>query len=155
MWYAATTTPLGPITVASSERGLAAVRFGRCIPEQGVVDADANAEPLRQLEEYFSGQRKHFELELDLVGTDFQRAVWQELLRIPYGETRSYGDIAKSLKKPGASRAVGLANHNNPIAIVVPCHRVVGHDGSLTGYAGGIHLKQKLLAIEKPPTLFT
>ena len=93
---------------------------------------------------------------LDIEGTPFQKSVWNELLRIPYGETRSYGDIAKALGKPEASRAVGMANHNNPIAIVIPCHRVVGRNGSMTGYAGGIHLKQQLLSLERrSTTLFT
>jgi len=156
MWYATTETPLGTILVGSNERGLTAVRFGGELPPEGALNADVNAEPLRQLQEYFKGQRTGFELQIDLVGTDFQRAVWQQLLQIPYGETCCYADIAARLNKPGASRAVGMANHNNPIAIVVPCHRVIGRDGALTGYAGGIHLKQKLLAIEKQPrTLFT
>jgi methylated-DNA-[protein]-cysteine S-methyltransferase len=103
---------------------------------------------IRQVEEYFQGKRTEFDFSLDLHGTPFQLAVWKELLNIPYGQTRTYGEIAKRLGKPGAARAVGMANHDNRIPIVVPCHRVVGHDGSLTGYAGGLHIKQQLLRIE-------
>ena len=149
MRYAVIDSPLGSLTLASTDQGLAEVRFGESVPPNGHLDSTVNAEPIRQLQEYFQGLRTRFDLAIDLVGTPFQRAVWEELRRIPYGETRSYGDIARRLNKPGASRAVGMANHNNPIAIVVPCHRVVGQDGSLTGYAGGIHLKQKLLSIEQ------
>ena len=156
MRYAVIDTPLGLLTLASTDRGLAEVRFGKRIPADENLDAAINAEPIRQLREYFHGLRTRFDLPIDLQGTPFQRAVWDELLQIPYGETRSYGDIARRLNKPGASRAVGMANHNNPVAIVVPCHRVVGQDGSLTGYAGGTHLKQKLLSIEQQGrTLFT
>ena len=94
------------------------------------------------------GRRTEFDFPLDFEGTPFQIAVWRELLQIPYGQTRTYGEIAKKLGKPGAARAVGMANHDNRIPIVVPCHRVVGHNGSLTGYAGGLHIKQQLLDIE-------
>lgn len=147
--HALLNTPLGPLTVASTGNGLASVHFGACIPEGGVVDDSANGEYLRQLQEYFQGARKQFEFPLDVQGTGFQLSVWKELLSIPYGETRSYGDIARSIGRPGASRAVGMANHSNPIAVVIPCHRVVGRNGSLTGYAGGLHLKQQLLSIER------
>jgi methylated-DNA-[protein]-cysteine S-methyltransferase len=149
-------TPLGPLTVASSKKGLTAVHFGNAIPADGIVDEVANREYLQQLAEYFEGQRQEFDLSLDLEGTSFQLSVWKELQAIPYGRTRSYGDIAKSIGKPGAARAVGMANHNNPVAVVVPCHRVIGQNGSLTGYAGGLHLKEQLLSIErKGTTLFT
>jgi methylated-DNA-[protein]-cysteine S-methyltransferase len=111
---------------------------------------------MQQLDEYFSGARTSFDFPLDLQGTPFQRSVWQELQNIPYGRTRSYSEIASAIGKAGAARAVGMANHDNPIAIVIPCHRVVGRDGSLTGYAGGLHLKQKLLSLEQQgQTLFT
>jgi len=113
---------------------------------------DATAEPLRdavrQLAEYFSGSRRDFDLLLDLQGTQFQLRVWRLLIQIPYGETCSYGDLARRLDNPGASRAVGLANGRNPISIVVPCHRVIGADGSLTGYGGGPERKRWLLAHE-------
>jgi methylated-DNA-[protein]-cysteine S-methyltransferase len=102
-----------------------------------------------QLDEYFTGLRKAFDLPLSLKGTEFQRSVWNALLTVGYGETRSYKDIAAQIGKPLAVRAVGSANHHNPIAIIVPCHRVIGHDGSLTGYGGGLHVKQFLLDLEK------
>jgi methylated-DNA-[protein]-cysteine S-methyltransferase len=103
----------------------------------------------KQLKEYLSGKRKAFALPLKLYGTDFQRSVWNALLTIPYGETRSYGEIAQQIGNAKACRAVGMANHWNPIAIIVPCHRVIGADGSLTGFGGGLALKRKLLDIEK------
>lgn len=103
----------------------------------------------RQLGEYFSGQRKVFDLELRPAGTDFQRAVWKHLLEIPYGETISYGELAKRIGNPAASRAVGLANGANPIAIVVPCHRVIGAGGKLTGFGGGLDVKRRLLDLEQ------
>lgn len=121
-----------------------------------VVDAAANDQFITQLGEYFASRRTEFELPLDLQGTPFQMSVWDALRRIPYGQTRSYGEVATSIGKPGASRAVGMANHYNPIAVIIPCHRVVGHNGSLTGYAGGLHLKEQLLSIErKSSSLFT
>jgi len=102
-----------------------------------------------QLDEYFSGKRKVFDLPLKLNGTDFQVAVWKALQKIPFGETRSYGEIARAIGKPKAVRAVGMANNRNPIVIIVPCHRVIGHDGSLTGYGGGLELKRQLLELEQ------
>lgn len=107
------------------------------------------AEGRRQLMEYLAGARSAFDLPLRLQGTDFQRQVWEALRSIPYGETRSYGQLAAALGRPRACRAVGMANHNNPIPILVPCHRVVGANGSLTGYAGGLDLKQRLLELER------
>ena len=106
------------------------------------------AETVRQLAEYFAGVRREFDLPLRLKGTAFQQRVWQELTEIPYGETWSYGQLAKRINKPSASRAVGLANGRNPISILVPCHRVIGANGSLTGYGGGLERKQWLLAHE-------
>ena len=103
----------------------------------------------RQLREYFDGGRRAFDLPLAPAGTDFQRRVWRELGRIPYGETLSYGDLARRVGRPGASRAVGAANGRNPLAVVVPCHRVIGADGALTGYGGGLPVKQALLALER------
>lgn len=105
-------------------------------------------EARKQLAEYFAGQRSSFSLPLAPEGTVFQKDVWQQLEQIPYGETRTYGQIAAALGKPTASRAVGGANHNNPIAIMIPCHRVIGANGKLTGYAGGLDLKEKLLRLE-------
>ncbi len=149
-------TPIGKLTLVTTGKGLSAVSFGARVPPNGIVDEQGNRVYVDQLSEYFAGKRKKFDLPLDLNGTDFQLSVWRALLKIPYGETRTYGEIAKSLGKPGAARAVGMANHDNPVAVVVPCHRVVGHDGSLTGYAGGLHLKQALLSLEQQGrTLFT
>ena len=116
---------------------------------------DATVEPLsaavQQLTEYFAGARREFDLPLRLQGTPFQQRVWRELTEIPYGETWSYGKLAKRISKPSASRAVGLANGRNPISIMVPCHRVIGADGSLTGYGGGLERKRWLLAHEGGP----
>jgi methylated-DNA-[protein]-cysteine S-methyltransferase len=156
MEYAVMNSPMGPVTVVSTDKGVASVHFGKSVPSGIKADESGASEAVKQLSEYFAGKRTRFELPLDIEGTPFQKSVWKALLQIPYGETRSYGDIAKALGKPAAARAVGMANHNNPIAIVIPCHRVIGQNGSLTGYAGGLHLKEKLLSIErKSPTLFT
>ncbi|ELP65294.1 methylated-DNA--[protein]-cysteine S-methyltransferase [Streptomyces turgidiscabies] len=111
-------------------------------------------ETVEQLNAYFQGELKEFTIELRLAGSDFQRSVWEQLCRIPYGETRSYGELADALGNPKASRAVGLANGRNPVGIIVPCHRVVGADGSLTGYGGGLERKQRLLDFERGPALF-
>jgi methylated-DNA-[protein]-cysteine S-methyltransferase len=107
---------------------------------------------IKQLEEYFSGKRKKFDVNTDPSGTEFQKLVWKALLSIPYGETRTYKDIAVKIGKPLAYRAVGQANHNNPISIIIPCHRVIGSDGKLTGYAGGLDFKDRLLDLEKQHT---
>ncbi len=106
-------------------------------------------EAIKQLEEYFGGKRKKFDLKINLNGSDFQKKVWTALCDIPYGETRSYKDIAKYIGDEKASRAVGMANNKNPIQIIIPCHRVIGSDGSLRGYAGGIEIKKRLLEIEE------
>lgn len=111
-------------------------------------DARANGPAIHQLGEYFAGRRRQFDLGLDLDGTPFQRAVWDILLEIPYGKTATYGEIASRLGRPGAARAVGSANHQNPVPIVIPCHRVIGQNGTLTGYAGGLELKARLLSHE-------
>ena len=103
----------------------------------------------KQLEEYFKGDRKEFDLPLALHGTEFQRKVWEMLQEIPYGQTCTYGEIGTKVGNPKASRAVGMANNRNPIPIIIPCHRVIGHDGKLTGYAGGLELKQRLLELEQ------
>ncbi|HEX2643193.1 MAG TPA: methylated-DNA--[protein]-cysteine S-methyltransferase [Thermoanaerobaculia bacterium] len=113
---------------------------------------DPAAPPLpelrRQLDEYLNGRRRDFEVPLDFAGTEFQRLCWQALLEIPYGQTRSYGQMARIIGRPAAVRAVGHANHDNPIAVIIPCHRVIGANGSLTGYAGGLPIKQLLLELE-------
>ncbi|MFF0199733.1 methylated-DNA--[protein]-cysteine S-methyltransferase [Streptomyces sp. NPDC005017] len=120
----------------------------------GTFDDTLFAEAEEQLQAYFAGELKEFNLELRLHGTPFQRSVWEQLVRIPYGETRSYGQLADALGNPNASRAVGLANGKNPVSLIVPCHRVVGADGSLTGYGGGIARKQRLLDFERGAVLF-
>ena len=102
-----------------------------------------------QLAEYFEGKRKTFDLPLNPEGTDFQRSIWNELVKVPYGQTRSYKDIAVAAGNPKAARAVGMANNRNPLMIVVPCHRIVGANGSLTGYAGGLDVKERLLELER------
>ncbi|MFE1551025.1 methylated-DNA--[protein]-cysteine S-methyltransferase [Streptomyces sp. NPDC058718] len=119
-------------------------------PEEtfGEPDPRPFGEAIRQLDAYFAGELTEFDLPLHLVGTPFQLRVWEELRRIPYGETRTYGELAEALGNPTASRAVGLANGKNPVGIVVPCHRVIGAGGSLTGYGGGLDRKQRLLALE-------
>ncbi len=103
---------------------------------------------LQQLEEYFAGDRQSFKVKMNLKGTDFQRSVWQELQRVPYGKTASYREIAERINNPKACRAVGGANGKNPIPIIIPCHRIIGNDGSLTGFGGGIELKKELLRLE-------
>ena len=119
----------------------------------GHADALRDAAPFRearrQLDEYFAGERREFSLELAAEGTAFQRQVWQALCGIPFGQTASYGEIARQIGNPNAVRAVGLANGRNPISVIVPCHRVIGADGSLTGYGGGLERKRFLLALEK------
>ncbi len=122
--------------------------------EDGPIDAEQKntallLEAKRQLDEYFAGERTEFQLPLNPKGTEFQNKVWHQLLQIPYGETRTYGQIAEAVGNPKASRAVGGANHNNPIAVIIPCHRVIGADGKLTGYAGGVDLKETLLRLER------
>lgn len=142
-------TGLGEITLAENGEALTALLFGGRLP-QGAAREETPllGQAHGQLAEYLAGERRRFELPLAPKGTPFEQAVWAQLLKIPYGETRTYGEIAARLGKPGASRAVGMANHRNPIAIFIPCHRVIGRDGSLTGYAGGLGIKERLLILE-------
>jgi methylated-DNA-[protein]-cysteine S-methyltransferase len=146
-------SPVGRLLLAGDERALLRVQF-QCGPHplRPPADWQPAAAPLRtalgQLEAYFAGERQSFELALALHGTPFQLRVWQELQRIPYGETISYGELARRVGVPGAARAVGLANGCNPLPIVVPCHRVIGSDGSLTGFGGGLPIKRTLLVRE-------
>lgn len=160
-------SPVGPLFLAASDKGLVALEFEARLPGQQSVRP--NPRNLReesrqkvafeespglihpyeaQLEEYFSGRRREFTFPLDLRGTDFQLACWRALSDIPYGETRTYADIARTIGKPHAFRAVGMANNRNPIAIVIPCHRVIASDGTLCGYGGGLDIKRRLLELE-------
>jgi O-6-methylguanine DNA methyltransferase len=164
-------SPVGPLFLAASGQGLVALEFDARLPGQQTIrpnprdmraehrrekgkevqfeeSEDAMRTYLQQLEEYFAGQRREFSFALDLRGTDFQLACWRVLLAIPYGETRTYGDIARAVGRPHGFRAVGMANNRNPVAIVVPCHRVIASDGTLCGYGGGLDVKRKLLELE-------
>ena len=147
-------SPVGPLRLVADDAGLRQLEFreGRSlgpVPPEWREDRRALAPVVRQLEEYFAGRRKVFDLDLAPQGTEFQRRVWERLLEIPYGETISYGTLAARIGNPRASRAVGLANGSNPIAIIIPCHRVIGSNGTLTGYGGGLPTKQKLLELER------
>ncbi len=144
-------TPIGDLTVVASARGVREVRWGR--EDDGGSRPEPRArehleQAVSQLGEYFRGERREFDLALDLEGTAFQRLVWGALARIPFGETRSYGVIAGEVGRPAAARAVGAATGRNPAPVIVPCHRVVGASGSLTGFAGGLDTKRALLAHE-------
>ena len=152
--------------LAASEKGLVALEFDGRLPGQQTIrpnPRDVRAESqsvrfensdsrmsgyVRELEEYFAGSRREFSFPLDLRGTPFQLACWHALLAIPYGETRTYADIARAVCRPQGFRAVGMANNRNPIAVVVPCHRVIASDGTLCGYGGGLDIKRKLLELE-------
>lgn len=144
-------SPVGPLRLAAEDGLLTELRFGGEIGSECADDANDRVldEAQRQLDEYFCGKRKKFDLPLRPNGTKFQLADWMALREIPYGETASYGDIARAIGKPKAFRAVGMANHNNPISIIVPCHRVIGSDGKLTGYGGGLEIKRYLLDLEQ------
>lgn len=143
-------TDIGPVTFAEAEGNLTMLAFGRVeVPNGRQLETPLLQEACCQLESYLAGARRDFALPLCPKGTPFQQRVWQSLLQIPYGKTVSYKDLAESIGSPKACRAVGMANHRNPIAIVIPCHRVVGANGSLTGYAGGLPLKQRLLELEQ------
>ncbi|OMC45638.1 cysteine methyltransferase [Mycobacterium sp. IS-2888] len=154
--YRTIDSPIGPLTLAGHGSALTNLRMVDQTYEPKRTDwsADPKAfnDAVDQLGAYFAGELTDFDLELDLRGSEFQQRVWKALLTIPYGETRSYGEIAEQIGAPGAARAVGLANGHNPIAIVVPCHRVIGASGSLTGYGGGLDRKRTLLELEKRRT---
>jgi methylated-DNA-[protein]-cysteine S-methyltransferase len=148
-------SPVGRLKLVATDRGLAGILWATDPPDRArmMIDAEDAGHPVlaeaeRQLAEYFAGRRTRFSLTLDFAGTAFQRKVWNALLTIPFGETRSYAQIAKQIGNPGASRAVGAANGRNPLSIVAPCHRVIGAGGKLTGFAGGLEAKAYLLALE-------
>lgn len=151
--YRTVDSPIGPLTLAGHGSVLTHLRMVDQTYEPSradwLPDADAFADAADQLTAYFAGELLTFDVEFDLQGTEFQQRVWNALLTIPYGETRSYGEIAEQIGAPNAARAVGLANGHNPISIIVPCHRVIGATGKLTGYGGGLQRKQTLLQLEK------
>jgi O-6-methylguanine DNA methyltransferase len=171
-YYSVWQSPIGPLTLIASDRGLLRLEFGVARvsglgtgssvarvsdpgsriknPHACLIHSDDKLAPYRlALERYFAGELRDFSLPLDLRGTEFQMRCWQALLEIPYGETRTYAQQARAIGQPNACRAVGMANGDNPIAIIVPCHRVIASDGSLHGYGGGLDLKRKLLDLER------
>jgi methylated-DNA-[protein]-cysteine S-methyltransferase len=157
------TSPVGQLTLIASDKGLAAVLWENDLPDRIAVSAGATdihhpilCQAEEQLNEYFAQKRTSFSVELDFVGTEFQKKIWKALLTIPFGETRTYGQIAKQIGDPKAVRAVGGAANKNPISIIAPCHRVIGASGKLVGFAGGIANKNRLLQLENriSPTLF-
>ena len=150
-------SPVGTLKLVATDAGLAAILWPNDDPARVRLGelVESHTHPMlleaeRQLREYFEGRRQAFDLKLDFSGTEFQQKVWGALLTIPYGETRSYAQIAKQIGRPDAVRAVGAANGKNPISIIAPCHRVIGSDGQLTGFAGGLETKAFLLAHEGP-----
>jgi methylated-DNA-[protein]-cysteine S-methyltransferase len=154
--YKTIDSPVGQLKLVASDKGLVAILWENDSPRRVRLTelvADEKhpvlVETERQLREYFAGKRKAFSVALDMRGTRFQKDVWAALLAIPFGETRSYGQLAKQLGNPRASRAVGAANGRNPVSIIVPCHRVIGSSGKLTGFAGGLDTKAHLLGLEK------
>ena len=153
--YTVTDSPVGRLTLVASDDGLAGILWEKERRDRVRLQLDAEdgrhpvlVETRRQLTEYFAGRRQAFSLKLDFNGTAFQKQVWNALLTIPFGETRSYGEIARQIGRPAAARAVGAANGKNPVSIVAPCHRVIGSTGTLTGFAGGLEAKARLLALE-------
>lgn len=152
--YTRMASPIGPLLLVADSSGLRQILFpyeGRPAQPEAEWEEDSSAfhEIVRQLEAYFAGQLEVFDVPLAPEGTPFQQKVWTKLCDIPYGETISYRELARRLGNPNASRAVGLANGSNPIPIIIPCHRVIGSNGKLTGYGGGLPIKEKLLALEK------
>ncbi len=156
--YKSISSPVGMLKLVASERGLAAILWENDDPERVRLEqlVEDPTHPIlmeteRQLADYFAGKLRAFDVPLDFKGTRFQKGVWAALLTIPFGETRSYGDIARQIGRPTASRAVGAANGKNPISIIAPCHRVIGSTGALTGFAGGLATKEHLLGLERAP----
>jgi methylated-DNA-[protein]-cysteine S-methyltransferase len=152
-----TPSPVGPLSLIASEKGLVRLEFGGRVmkldPKIQLRESKQTLAPyLGELDEYFAGERREFSMPLDLRGTPFQLACWRALLDIPYGETRTYAEIARAIGHPQAFRAVGMSNNRNPIAIVVPCHRVIATGGSLCGYGGGLDVKRMLLDLEHAGT---
>ena len=155
LYYSQMSSPVGPLLIGVSESALVILEFDRGLPEsihgqpiQWEESPERTKHVRHQLEEYFAGKRRDFDLKLDLRGTEFRKRCWQQLLQIPYGKTRSYGEIAHAVGNPKGPRAVGQANHYNPIAIIVPCHRVLAGGQHLGGYGGGLPVKAFLLRLE-------
>ncbi len=153
--YTTMQSPVGELTLIATDKGLAAIMWEKDDPARVRVKATRRndrhpllRDAVRQLKDYFAGKRQTFALDLDFDGTPFQKKVWNALLTIPFGETRSYAEIARKIGKPKAVRAVGAANGRNPISIMAPCHRVIGKNGQLTGFAGGLEAKALLLRLE-------
>jgi O-6-methylguanine DNA methyltransferase len=146
--FAVYESPFGPIRISYAGKQITQIRKMGDVPVYGGTRTESTDRVFWELEEYFSGRRKVFDFPYVLEGTVFQKKVWAQLAAIPYGETRTYGEIAAAIGNPRASRAVGMANNRNPLIIVIPCHRVIGADGSLTGYAGGLAMKEALLRLE-------
>ena len=143
-------TIIGYLTISADEQGITDVSFGKRNPVHAVCEeTPVIKQAVSELQEYFEGRRREFTVPLHPQGTDFQLRVWQVLRTIPYGKTWSYKQVATAAGNPNASRAVGMANNRNPIAIIIPCHRVIGANGRLVGYAGGLDVKEKLLEIEQ------
>lgn len=143
-------TPLGPLTICEKNEAIVCVKWHYDLPSATDSDNLLLEKTAKEILEYLDGQRRHFDIPTAfLKGTPFQISTWTALKDIPYGETVSYGQLATRLHKPRAARAIGRANHENPLCLLIPCHRVVGQNGSLTGYAGGLDIKQKLLELEK------
>jgi len=164
IFYGETDSPIGPLTIVCTPKGICKLEFGSVeetfaniqawakrhfLKSEMIRDDEQIAPVVRQLQEYFNGERLGFDLPLHLQGTSFQKRVWEALMQIPHGETRTYKEIAQSIGAEKAVRAVGNANNKNPLPIIIPCHRVIGSNGSLVGYGGGVDKKQYLLEIEK------
>lgn len=161
MFYTIVPSPVGKLRLVGGDRGLAEVCWESKRSSVACLDATEDPhhpvllEAARQLDQYFTGRRKEFELQLEFRGTDFQKRVWDELLKIPFGETRTYGEIARRLGNVNAMRAVGAANGRNPIPIIAPCHRVIGASGALVGFGGGLEVKEYLINFERGAIQFT
>jgi methylated-DNA-[protein]-cysteine S-methyltransferase len=162
LFYKLVDSPIGTLKLVASDKGLVGILWEKDRPGRVRLSdlAENKKHPIlvkteEQLREYFQGERRQFDVPLDMRGTSFQKQVWEALLAIPFGETRSYGQLAKQLGNPNATRAVGAANGRNPVAIIAPCHRVLGSSGKLTGFAGGLEAKAHLLSLEgRDPKLF-
>lgn len=156
LYYTRMATPIVPLVIGVSDQGLAIIEFDQGHFPKGRLaqsahweeSASRTAHVVRELKEYFAGKRREFTVPLDLQGTEFQKKCWHALLRIPYGATKTYADIARAVGCPQGFRAVGMANHDNPVPIIVPCHRVLASNGTLGGFGGGLDVKRKLLELE-------